>query len=124
MSENLGLDAIHIKATQKINEDQFNILYSKVLNHKDKKIGIYGLSFKPETSVVTESAGYFIYEKLKNEGCEISTFDPLVTTDTSISNMDEFISWSDVIVIIHNDKLILDNDLSDKIIINPWNLKK
>jgi UDPglucose 6-dehydrogenase len=104
MSENLGLDAVHIKATQKINEDQFNILYSKVLNHKDKKIGIYGLSFKPETSVVTESAGYFIYEKLKNEGCVISTFDPLVTIYTSISNIDEFISWSDVIVIIHNDK--------------------
>lgn len=124
MSENIGLDATHIKATQKINEDQFNILYSKVLEHKDKKIGIYGLSFKPETSVVTESAGYFIYEKLKNEGYLISTFDPLVTTDSSITNMDEFTSWSDVIVIIHNDKSILDYDLSNKIIINPWNLKK
>jgi UDPglucose 6-dehydrogenase len=124
MSENVGLDATHIKATQKINEDQFNILYSKVSEHKDKKIGIYGLSFKPETSVVTESAGYFIYEKLKNEGYLISTFDPLVTTDLSIANMGEFTSWSDVIVIIHNDKSILDYDLSNKIIINPWNLKK
>ena len=124
MSENIGLDATHIKATQKINEDQFNILYSKVSEHKDKKIGIYGLSFKPETSVVTESAGYFIYEKLKNEGYLISTFDPLVTTDSSITNMDEFTSWSDVIVIIHNDKSILDYNLSNKIIINPWNLKK
>jgi len=124
MSENIGLDATHIKATQKINEDQFNILYSKVSEHKNKKIGIYGLSFKPETSVVTESAGYFIYEKLKNEGYLISTFDPLVTTDSSITNMDEFTSWSDVIVIIHNDKSILDYNLSNKIIINPWNLKK
>ncbi len=124
MSENIGLDAIHIKATQKINKDQFNILYSKISKHKDKKIGIYGLSFKPETSVVTESAGYFIYEKLKNEGYLISTFDPLVTTDSSIKNMDEFTSWSDVIVIIHNDKSILHYNLSNKIIINPWNLKK
>jgi UDPglucose 6-dehydrogenase len=124
MSKNIGLDAIHIEATQKINEDQFNILYSKVSKHKNKKIGIYGLSFKPETSVVTESAGYFIYEKLKNEGYLISTFDPLVTTDSSLTNMEEFTSWSDVIVIIHNDKSILDYNLSNKIIINPWNLKK
>lgn len=124
MSDNLGLDATHIRATQKINEDQFNILYSKVSEHKNKKIGVYGLSFKPDTSVITESAGYFIYEKLKDEGYTISTFDPLVTTDNSIANIDEFTSWSDVIVIIHNDKTILDHNLSNKIIINPWNLSK
>lgn len=124
MSDNLGLDATHIRATQKINEDQFKILYSKVSEHKNKKIGVYGLSFKPYTSVITESAGYFIYEKLKDEGYSISTFDPLVSTDNSITNIDEFTSWSDVIVIIHNDKTILDYDLSNKIIINPWNLKK
>jgi UDPglucose 6-dehydrogenase len=124
MSENVGLDAIHIKSTQIINENQNEFLFEKVKGFKNKKIGIYGLSFKPETSVITESAGYFIYEKLKNEGYLISTFDPLVTTDSSITNMDEFTSWSDVIVIIHNDKSILEYDLSNKIIINPWNLKK
>lgn len=124
MSENVGLDALHIKATQKINDDQFNILYSKSSKYKDKNIGIYGLSFKPETSVTTESAGYFLYEKLFNEEYKISTFDPLVTTDNTIHNLNEFIEWSDVILIMHNDKNIMNYNLSNKILINPWNLNK
>ena len=124
MSENVGLDALHIKATQKINDDQFNILYSKSSKYKDKNIGIYGLSFKPETSVTTESAGYFLYEKLINEEYKISTFDPLVTTDNTIHNLNEFIEWSDVILIMHNDKNIMNYNLSNKILINPWNLNK
>jgi tRNA1(Val) A37 N6-methylase TrmN6 len=32
--------------------------------------------------------------------------------------------WSDVILIMHNDKSIMKYELSNKIIINPWNLKK
>jgi len=124
MSENIGLDAVHIKATQKINENQFNILYSKVSKHKNKKIGIYGLSFKPETSVLTESAGYYIYDQLINQGYEVSTFDPLVNTKHTIIDLNEFIKWSDVILITHNNNTIMDNDLSDKILINPWNLNK
>jgi UDPglucose 6-dehydrogenase len=124
MSENIGLDATHIKATQKINEDQFKILYSKVSQYKDKKIGIYGLSFKPETSVTTESAGYYIYDKLINQGYDVSTFDPLVNTKNTIKNLNEFIEWSEVILINHNNDSIMDNDLSNKILINPWNLNK
>ena len=124
MSENIGLDAVHIKATQKINENQFNILYSKVSKHKNKKIGIYGLSFKPETSVLTESAGYYIYNQLINQGYEVSTFDPLVNAKHTIIDLNEFIKWSDVILITHNNNTIMDNDLSDKILINPWNLNK
>jgi UDPglucose 6-dehydrogenase len=124
MSENIGLDATHIKATQKINEDQFKILYSKVSQYKDKKIGIYGLSFKPETSVTTESAGYYIYDKLINQGYDVSTFDPLVNTKDTIKNLNEFIEWSEVILINHNNDSIMDNDLSNKILINPWNLNK
>lgn len=55
MSENVGLDAVHIKSSQIINENQNKYLYDKVKNYRDKKIGIYGLSFKPNTYVTTES---------------------------------------------------------------------
>ena len=124
MSENLGLNAIHIKATQKINENQFDILYSKVSNYKGKKIGIFGISFKPNTSVTTESTGYFLYEKLLSENYNIVTYDSLVRTEFAASNLNEFIEQSEVIVITHNDKSIMNYNLSNKIIINPWNLKK
>jgi len=124
MSENIGLDATHIKATQKINENQFNLLYSKVSDYKDKKIGIFGLSFKPETTVITESAGQYLYERLTSEGYSVSTYDPLVICENSIPYLQEFVEWSDVILIMHNDKSIMKYELSNKIIINPWNLKK
>ena len=81
MSENIGLDAVHIKATQTINDLQNEILFQKVCIHNNQKIGIIGLSFKPDTSVTTESAGYFLYKKLKKENYNVVGFDPLVKTD-------------------------------------------
>jgi UDPglucose 6-dehydrogenase len=123
MSENVGLDAIHIKATQKINESQFDVLYSKVSNYKDKKIGIYGLSFKPDTSVTTESSGYILYEKLVKNKYNVSTYDPLVVTPNSISHVQEFVDWSDVIIITHQNNIFKDVDMKNKIIINPWGIK-
>jgi UDPglucose 6-dehydrogenase len=123
MSENLGLDAQHIKATQKINENQFDILYSKVSEFKDKKIGIYVLSFKPETSVITESAGYFLYKNLLDNGYDVSTYDPLVVTSNSTPYIQEFVEWSDVIVITHQNNIFKGLNLENKIIINPWGIK-
>jgi UDPglucose 6-dehydrogenase len=122
MSKNLGLDAIHIKAAQDINENQDKLLFEKVKGYKDKKIGILGLSFKPNTTVTTQSAGYFLYEKLKNENYNVEAFDPLIETSYTNLGLDKFVEECDVIVITHNDKKLMNNNLRNKILINPWNL--
>ena len=126
MSENIGLDAVHIKATQKINEQQNQFLLEKLLIFKDKKIGILGLSFKPNTSVTTESSGNFLYEYLKNNNYKVYGCDELVTTDFNYSNISEFIDKCEVIVITHDNKKILSevmDKLKTKIVINPWNIE-
>jgi UDPglucose 6-dehydrogenase len=120
MSENLGLDAVHVKATQKINENQNIMLYDKVKKYKDKKIGIYGLSFKPNTYVTTESPGNILYEKLLSQGYDVVFYDKLILSPYT-NKFNSFIEDSDIIVITHDVTKDFDNfNLNNKIIINPW----
>jgi UDPglucose 6-dehydrogenase len=119
MSENIGIDAVHIKATQKINENQNIILYDKVKSHKNKRIGIYGLSFKPNTYVTTESPGNILYERLLNENYNVVFYDKLIISKYS-NRLDLFLKDCDIIVITHFTKDFEGMDLKNKIIINPW----
>jgi UDPglucose 6-dehydrogenase len=122
VSENVGLNATHIKATQTINDQQNDILYNKLSIHKGKKIGVLGLSFKPDTTVTTESAGQFLLDKLKENNYDVVGYDPLVPTN--YSDIINFVNYCDVIAIIHNNQKMIDGvDFTNKIIINPWNLK-
>ena len=126
MSESIGLDAIHIKATQKINELQNVTLLNKLLDYKSKKIGILGLSFKPNTTVTTESAGKMVYDNLKGSGYDVYGCDELVETDFNYETITEFIEKCDVIALIHDNKKIVSENserLKTKILINPWNIK-
>lgn len=122
MSENVGLDAVHIKSSQIINENQNKYLYDKVKNYRDKKIGIYGLSFKPNTYVTTESPGNILYEKLLNEKFDVCYYDELIMSQYT-DNFNKFIDDCDVIVITHDTNKFSNLGLNDKIIINPWNVK-
>jgi UDPglucose 6-dehydrogenase len=122
MSENVGLDAIHIKATQKINENQNRFLYEKVKPFTNKKIGIYGLSFKPNTYVTTESPGNMLYEKLLSENYDVVYYDKLIVSQYS-NDLKNFIMDCEVIVIAHDTNEFDGIDLKNKIVINPWGVK-
>jgi UDPglucose 6-dehydrogenase len=80
-SENFGLEAIHILAAEKINNFQNKNIVDIINNLKDKhnikKVGIVGLSFKPGTPVIIESASLKIIDELMKSGYQINTFDPL-----------------------------------------------
>lgn len=125
MSEKLGLDAEHIVATQRINEKQNEILINKVGIYKDKIIGVFGLSFKPKTSVTTESASFILYEFLKNNNYNVLGCDDLVETDYTLNTFDEFLNRSEVVVLAHiNNKLFerYKDVLQKKILIDPWHI--
>jgi UDPglucose 6-dehydrogenase len=122
MSENVGLDAIHIKSTQIINENQNINLYDKIKGFKNKKIGIYGLSFKPNTYVTTESPGNILYERLLNEKYDVTYYDELIMSKYT-DNFDKFIEDCDVLVITHETNKFSNIELKNKTIINPWKVK-
>jgi UDPglucose 6-dehydrogenase len=122
MSENVGLDAVHIKSTQTINEKQNEYLYEKIKGFKNKKIGIYGLSFKPNTYVTTESPGNILYERLLNEKYDVVYYDELIISNYS-NNFNRFIDDCDILVITHETNKFINITLKNKIVINPWGVK-
>lgn len=70
-----------LNAVETINEDQKLVLFTKVKNYfadnlKDKTIGIWGLSFKPETDDMRESPSLVIIEHLLKSGCKVKGYDP------------------------------------------------
>lgn len=125
LSEKLGLRAEHIIATQKINENQNKKLIENVSKFSDKVIGIFGLSFKPNTAVTTESASYILYEHLKNNNYKVLGCDDLVETDFKSNEFEIFLDRSDVVVLAHTNVNLFQKYselFKSKIIIDPWNI--
>ncbi|SDB62084.1 UDP-glucose dehydrogenase [Flavobacteriaceae bacterium MAR_2010_188] len=64
-----------------VNTKQKTALIPKIKNYfdndlKGKKIGIWGLAFKPETDDIREAPALFIIEELLSAGAQIIAFDP------------------------------------------------
>ena len=117
-SEKIGLNAEHIKAAELINDSQHTILLNKVLPHKNKKIGILGLSFKPNTQVTVESPGQKLYDYLLELKYDVEAYDEIVLGS---KHFECFIDRIEVLVLTHSNNEFLNKyELKDTIIIDPW----
>ena len=76
-ADKFGLDAKQLKATDEINKYQDLNLFNIVKNTEKDSISILGLSFKPNTPVITESPSIKLIENLLVEGKTINVYDPL-----------------------------------------------
>jgi len=70
-----------ITAVEKVNNNQKEVLPSKVLSHfgpdlKDIKITVWGLSFKPETDDMREAPSIVLIKSLIKSGATINAYDP------------------------------------------------
>ncbi len=70
-----------LEAVDEVNNRQKTILADKLARHfnndlKEKKIAVWGLSFKPNTDDMREAPSIYIIKKLKDAGCEINAYDP------------------------------------------------
>lgn len=73
-----------LKAVMSVNEKQKFVLFHKLKKYfnnelKGKKIGVWGLAFKPNTDDIREAPALYIIEALIKEGAEMSVFDPEAT---------------------------------------------
>lgn len=69
-------------AVDEANNDQREIFWKKIENHfnsnlKDKKIGVWGISFKPNTDDIREAPSLYIIEKLLEHGAIVYAHDPV-----------------------------------------------
>jgi UDPglucose 6-dehydrogenase len=82
-----GYDLNVIKAVEKANEHQKNVIFNKIAkffdnNLKNKTIGIWGLSFKPKTDDIREASSLILIEKLLYAGAKVKAYDPAAINET------------------------------------------
>ncbi len=75
-----------LKAVENVNERQKSVLYNKLYAYykgdlKGKKIGLWGLSFKPNTDDMREAPSLVLIDKLLNVGAEVYVYDPVATDE-------------------------------------------
>lgn len=72
-----------IESVDKVNENQKKLFIKKLKNQlsplKNKKIAVWGLTFKPKTDDLRDAPSIEIVKQLIDEGAELQVFDPIVT---------------------------------------------
>ena len=80
IAEQYGYDFQLLKATHNINQEQKQNFLKKVKNAlkdiKNKKIGVLGLSFKPNTDDMRFAPSVHIIQELQKENAKIKAYDP------------------------------------------------
>jgi UDPglucose 6-dehydrogenase len=71
-----------LKAVEEVNEDQKSVMFNKVLNFfkgdlKGRRIGMWGLSFKPQTDDMREAPSLVLIKKFLEAGARVRAYDPV-----------------------------------------------
>ena len=81
ISEKLGYPLDILKEVEKINEKQKDLAIQKITemlwNLPGKTIGVWGLSFKPDTDDIRSAPSIDIIKRLLEQGAKIKAFDPV-----------------------------------------------
>jgi len=94
-----GYDLKVMKAVDEVNESQKESLFYKVHkyfdeNIKGRKIGLWGLSFKPNTDDMREAASLTLIQKFLEYGADITAYDP-VAMDEARRRLGNSISYAE-----------------------------
>ena len=81
----VGLDAVHVKAADEINQMQHSILYEKTTKLNRSKVAILGLGFKANTPVVVESPAIILAERLADNGYTVNVCDSLALEEAKLA---------------------------------------
>ena len=89
-----------ISAVEDVNFNQKKVLFKKVVSHfgenlKNKKIAIWGLSFKPETDDMREASSIPLIYSLFDAGAEVNAYDPQACKEAKIYLKDLDVKYFD-----------------------------
>ena len=76
-----------LKAVEAVNEDQKSVMFNKINKYfngdlKGKTVGLWGLSFKPQTDDMREAPSIVIIKKLLDSGAKVKAYDPVAMHET------------------------------------------
>ena len=79
LAEQIGARSDIAKATDTFNRLQINLLADKVQEYLPKggKVGILGLTYKVDSDVIEEAAGFLLVKELVNRKVSVTAYDPL-----------------------------------------------
>lgn len=111
MARSVGVEPTLAEATDVVNRRQVSRLVDKVSSALPEggKVGILGLSYKPETNVIEESQGVELARELLNRGKQAVLYDPLAMDNARqvlgdkpayASTLQECVRQADMIVIM------------------------
>ena len=80
-AERVGCPMELLRAVDRTNERQKVVPFEKLYAHfggelANRTVGIWGLSFKPETDDIREAPALVIIDRLLNAGCRVQAYDP------------------------------------------------
>ena len=80
-AEQHGYSMELLKAVERVNERQKEVLFRKLNNYFEgnlvgKVVAVWGLAFKPETDDMREAPSLVLIEKLLEAGCVVRVYDP------------------------------------------------
>tara|TARA_Y100001933_G_scaffold64881_1_gene65290 strand:- start:22477 stop:23799 length:1323 start_codon:yes stop_codon:yes gene_type:complete len=81
LAKSKNVDAQILQAVDRVNGVQKELVPQLIKQHFDnqlagKKIGIWGLAFKPKTDDIREAPALVLIDRLLDSGCELSVHDP------------------------------------------------
>lgn len=80
LAHTVGYDFGLLREVKKINEEQRKYMLKKIEDTlwiiKDKTIGVFGLSFKPDTDDIRNSVSIEVIKLLQKQGAKIKCYDP------------------------------------------------
>jgi UDPglucose 6-dehydrogenase len=133
-AESQGIETKILKAVLKINDDQPQKLIALLKKHitiKGRKIGILGLSFKPDTDDIRESRAIPVVLSLLEEGAQILAYDPMAMPEfvkifpqISYAKSSKEVLETDALMIITEWNEFFDLDYREKIVIDGRKVKK
>jgi UDPglucose 6-dehydrogenase len=79
LAEQIGARSDIAKATDIFNRLQINLLADKVQKHlpKSGQVGVLGLTYKVDSDVIEEAAGFLLTKELVNRKVNVTAYDPL-----------------------------------------------
>ncbi len=86
-AEDNGYELKVVKAVEKANEYQKDVLFNKISSHfgndlSGKTVAVWGLSFKPKTDDIRESSSIHLIRKLLDAGASVKAYDPAAMEET------------------------------------------
>ena len=113
-----GYDAQLISSVEKVNADQKNVLFKKIVqkfgqNLSGKTFAVWGLSFKPGTDDMREAPSINLINSIINNGGKVNAYDPKATEQAKFYLKDLDVNYCE-------DKYSALKDVDAVILVTEW----